>query len=284
MSPEQIQIQQPQREKPSTTPPRSPTAMKTIAPGDFTSLAEDYARNRPDYSASVLKALIDYTGAARPDFKIADVGAGTGIWTRMLAEAGLDVRAVEPCEAMRRQGEAHTAGTPVSWRAGSGEHTGLVTSSVHWVTMASSFHWVQQPDGLKEFKRILKPGGFLTVLWNPREIENNPLHEKIEALVNEMVPTLKRVSSGAAKNTKEWAQVLPSTGDFTDVIFFEARHQIAMSHQRYLGAWRSVNDIQAQAGPERFEALMKAIEEIIAPLPNIVVPYKTRAWTARRCD
>ena len=55
-----------------------------------------------------------------------------------------------------------------------------------------------------------------------------------------------------------------------------------MSHERYLGAWRSVNDIQAQAGPEKFEVLLRQIGEKIASLSEVVVPYKTRAWTVRK--
>jgi hypothetical protein len=148
--------------------------------------------------------------------------------------------------------------------------------------MASSVQWVKQPDGLLEFRRVLKPGGYLTVLWNPRDIEANPLQQRIEALVHKRVPGLNRVSSGHARNTRDWADELTTTGDFRDVIFMEARHEIAMTRERYLGAWRSVNDVQAQAGPERFESLIAAIDEIIAPLDQIVVPYRTRAWTARR--
>ncbi len=258
------------------------SALANVIAGDFTPLAENYAKYRPDYSTAILRALTAYVGAYEPGFKVADVGAGTGLWTKMLADEGLNVRAVEPCDSMREQGIAYTRGCGVDWLAGSGENTTLRTASVNWITMASSFHWVQQPEGLREFRRALKPGGALTVLWNPRDIEANPLHQRIEALVNEMVPGLKRVSSGHAKNTRDWTVELTATGDFGDVIFMEARHEIVMTHERYLGAWRSVNDIQAQAGPERFETLIAAIREIIAPLPEVVVPYKTRAWTARR--
>ncbi|MEQ1843404.1 MAG: class I SAM-dependent methyltransferase, partial [Verrucomicrobiales bacterium] len=166
--------------------------------------------------------------------------------------------------------------------SGSGENTGLATASVDWLTMASSFHWVKQPMGLEEFHRILKPGGHLTVLWNPRDVDASPLHQKIDALVSSMIPELRRVSSGHAKNTKDWGLELTASGHFDDVIFMEARHEVVMSRDRYIGVWRSVNDIQAQAGAQRFAALIDAIREIVASLPEIVVPYKTRAWTARR--
>ncbi len=255
-----------------------------VKPGDFSTLAESYAKNRPDYSSRVLRALTGYVGAHEPGVRVADVGAGTGLWTKMLAGEGLDVCAVEPCDAMREQGQAYTGDCGVAWHKGNGEQTGLSDAGVHWLTMASSFHWVKQPEGLAEFHRVIKPGGFLTVLWNPRDIESSPLHQRIDALVSECVPELKRVSSGHEKNTKDWAVELTATGRFEDVLFMEARHQIVMSQERYLGAWRSVNDIQAQAGPARFERLIQAIAQLIDPLPEVVVPYKTRAWTARRCD
>lgn len=253
-----------------------------IKPGDFSTLAESYAKHRPDYSATVLRALTSFVGAHEPGFRVADVGAGTGLWTRMLAEEGLDVRAVEPCDEMRAEGQKYTADCRVPWTKGTGEVTGLPTASVDWLTMASSFHWVQQPQGLKEFHRVLKPGGYLTVLWNPRDVDANPLHQRIESLIRELIPDLKRVSSGHGKNTKDWSVELVQGDFFEDVLFMEASHEIVMTHERYLGAWRSVNDIQAQAGPERFERLMQAIADEIESLPEIVVPYKTRAWTVRR--
>ena len=100
-------------------------------------------------------------------------------------------------------------------------------------------------------------------------------------LIHDMVPDLKRVSSGSSKHTSDWQEVLVSTGHFKDVIFVEANHEIAMSKGRYLQAWRSVNDIQAQAGQELFDVILESIEGKIDHLDKVVVPYKTRAWTAR---
>lgn len=254
----------------------------TMQAGDFTSLAENYAKYRPGYSEAVLKALLDYTEARRPGFQAVDVGAGTGLWTKMLADAGLKMWAVEPNDSMREQGIQYTQGSSVSWRAGSAEQTGLAEASVDWLTMASSFHWADLEKALAEFHRVIRPYGYLTVLWNPRNIEGNPLHEQIENLLYSMIPDLKRVSSGASKHARNYYQELVSTNQFEDVVFFEALHQIEMSKERYLGAWRSVNDVQRQAGPELFEKVMDAIAEVIAPLDSVGVPYKTRAWTARR--
>lgn len=67
------------------------------------------------------------------------------------------------------------------------------------------------------------------------------------------------------------------TGQFTDCLFIEARHETAMTHECYLGAWRSANDIQAQAGPECIEILLERISDRIANLNHVTVPYKTRS-------
>ena len=250
--------------------------------GEFSSLAENYAKYRPDYSHLVLKALVNYTGVNPGVSKVADVGAGTGLWTKMLSDFGFNCTAVEPNDAMREQGIQFTKGSSVQWKAGSAETTGLESQSADWLTMASSFHWANLEKALFEFHRVIKPKGFLTVLWNPRNITGNPLHEKIEKVIADHIPNLKRVSSGASGHVRNYFEELGSTGKFKDVVFFEACHEISMSKERYLGAWKSVNDIQVQAGPEGFQRILATIEDIIAPLEKIVVPYKTRAWTAQR--
>ncbi len=252
--------------------------------GDFTELAESY-HNRAGYSKVVLTVLGRYAGAfGNPGFQIVDVGAGTGKLTENLLEMGFSCLAVEPNDAMRKEGIKYTSKFKVEWRAGSGEETGLPASTADWVFMASSFHWVDREKGLAEFHRILKPGGHFTALWNPRDLESSPLHTEIEAIIYDIVPDLKRVSSGGAKYRGDLHRDLVSTGHFRDCVFVEANHEEIMSKERYLGAWRSVNDIQVQAGPERFERIMKAIEQKLGNQTEVVVPYKTRSWTVSRAN
>jgi adenylylsulfate kinase-like enzyme/ubiquinone/menaquinone biosynthesis C-methylase UbiE len=252
--------------------------------GDFSELAESYAKFRPNYSTLVRQALVQHTNMVLGESCVADVGAGTGIWTKMLADINLKCVAVEPNDAMRQQGENFTNAqkTSVQWHKGSGEETGLETASVNWVTMASSFHWVRRQDGLAEFSRILKPNGHLTVLWNPREIEKGTIFDEIEELIKRMLPDLKRVSSGASHHSQDYHKILTSTGHFKDVLLMEATHEMTMSKDRYLGIWRSVNDIQRQAGTALFEKLLQAISDLIGQEEDMLVPYKTRAWTAQK--
>ena len=250
--------------------------------GDFSELAKDYI-NRPGYSLDVLRMLCALTGAGKPGFIAADVGAGTGKLTENLIECGLSGFAVEPNDAMREEGvRLCPAPERVKWLKGSAEATTLPDACADWVLMGSSFHWTDHPVALREFFRILRPGGYFTAVWNPRDVERSRLHSKIEGRIREIVPGMKRVSSGSRECTEHIDKTLLEGGLFGDLVFVEARHTVEMSPERYIGAWRSVNDIQVQAGPEGFARILGAIAEEIRGLDTIVSYYKTRAWTVRK--
>lgn len=250
--------------------------------GDFSALAKDYI-NRPGYSELILKMLATWVGAySDQSFQIADVGAGTGKLTEQLVEMGFNVWAVEPNDEMRAEGERLVKGSNLTWSKGSGEATGLESGSVDWVIMASSFHWVDFEKGLQEFYRILRPNGIFTAIWNPRDIERSELHTKIENIVYTTCPGIKRVSSGSSEFTKTLLNRLNTSKLFKEAFFVEACDDISMSKERYMGAWRSVNDIQVQAGPAGFMQILEAIEKELSSVDEVSVPYKTRAWTVRK--
>ena len=251
--------------------------------GDFTGLAEDYSRHRPDYSPSVLSALLGLLDKPLGDVDFADVGAGTGIWTRMVYERGVrSATAIEPNDEMRLNGEADSSGTSIEWSAGSAEETGLPDASCDWLSMASSFHWADFAKATSEFHRVLRPGGRFTALWNPRLIEVNPLLVEIEAHLGTLRPDIKRVSSGRSGMTETLTARLWDCPLFEDVVYVEGRHVIAMTPERYMGVWRSVNDLLVQLGPERFEDFLAFVGQRIDGLEVIEATYWTRAWSARR--
>ncbi len=124
------------------------------------------------------------------DVDFADVGAGTGIWSRMVLSKGVkSATAVEPNADMRANGITDSADTTIRWLAGNAEQTGLADASCDWLTMASSFHWTNFVVATREFHRALRPGGCFTALWNPRLIEVNPLLVEIEAYLDTLRPT-----------------------------------------------------------------------------------------------
>jgi SAM-dependent methyltransferase len=256
---------------------------QTLKAGDFTGLATDYSKHRPDYSPSVLRALLGLFGKPTSEVDFVDVGAGTGIWTRMVHDAGVrSAAAVEPNEDMRKNGIVDSQHTSVRWLAGSAEMTGLPSGSADWLSMASSFHWANFDTATQEFQRVLRPGGRFTALWNPRLIETNPLLVQIESHLDTLRPNIKRVSSGRSGITETLTEQLWASPFFEDVVYLEGRHIIEMTPERYLGAWRSVNDLRVQLGPEKFDTFLDFVEKRIAGLKVIEATYLTRAWSARR--
>jgi len=251
--------------------------------GDFTGLAENYAKFRPGYAPQVATAILGYVRCDAAAIDAADIGAGTGIWTRTLAARGLrSVVAVEPNDDMRRQGIETSRGTSITWRKGSAEATGLADCSADLVSMASSLHWADFDKACHEFHRILRPGGVFVALWNPRLIEANPLLVEIEALITMLKPDIRRVSSGRSGITERLTEMLSDKPQFAEVLYLEGRHCLHQTPEQYIGAWRSVNDLQVQLGPDRFRKFLELTEKRIAGLTTIETTYVTRAWVARR--
>lgn len=149
----------------------------------FSSRVEHYVRYRPSYPQEIIPLLEGECGL-RPNSVVADIASGTGIFTRSLLENGNRVFGVEPNADMRRAGEEYLASYPnfVSL-AGSAEGTGLPDGSVDLITSAQAAHWFDRQKALTEFRRILRPGGFVALIWNDRRIEGSPFGTDYEQLV-----------------------------------------------------------------------------------------------------
>lgn len=149
----------------------------------FSDRVENYARYRPGYPAEVLAALREDCDLV-PSQAIADIAFGTGLWTRMLLENGNPVVGVEPNAKMRAAGERLLAGYPnFTSVAGSAEATTLADHSVNFVTAAQAAHWFNREQARREFVRILKPGGWLVLLWNERLTDSTGFLREYEQLL-----------------------------------------------------------------------------------------------------
>jgi SAM-dependent methyltransferase len=149
----------------------------------FSSRVENYVRFRPSYPSEgldLLKAECGFTPASI----VADVASGTGIFTQLLLENGNRVFGVEPNENMRHAGEEYLAAFPTFTSiAGTAEATTLAEHSVDFVTAAQAAHWFDLAKTRKEFARILKPGGWVVLLWNERRVDSDPFHREYEKLL-----------------------------------------------------------------------------------------------------
>jgi SAM-dependent methyltransferase len=251
--------------------------------GDFTGLAENYARYRPGYSESVTSALLGLLERSTLAADVVDVGAGTGIWTRMVARRGWrSVTAVEPNAEMRAFGAEHSRELGIRWIAGCGERTDLPDGCCDLVTMASSFHWVDFERGTREFHRLLAPSGRFAALWNTRDLAASPLLREIEEELYRLEPALRRVSSGGSSHVERCMDELGRCPRFDDLVYLEGRHVQRFTPPHYEGVWRSVHDVQTQLGPQRFEAFLRHVRERTEHLASLEATYVTRAWSVRR--
>nr|WP_187698725.1 class I SAM-dependent methyltransferase [Paenibacillus alvei] len=151
----------------------------------FSSRVDAYVKYRPSYPTEALAYLYDVVGL-RPEDVIADIGAGTGKFSKLLLGKGSRVTAVEPNQPMREAAERELGGNP-NYRAisGAAETTGLPDHSVDHIVCAQAFHWFDRTAARAEFHRILKPGGKVVLIWNARKLHGTPFLEEYEQLLRQ---------------------------------------------------------------------------------------------------
>jgi SAM-dependent methyltransferase len=248
--------------------------------GDFSDLAADYVRYRPSYSKSLTSMLVKSLSPIEENIKAADVGAGTGIFSKCLFDQGVkDIVAVEPNREMREAG-VKKLGSLIKFSAGDAQDTGLNSSTYDLVSMASSFHWPDTGAALSEFNRILKPNGAFVAIWNPRLTEKSPVEKIVQSTLFEKYGIQSRVSSGLSGITNDLRETLMASGYFKSVVYIESEDLVHRKHEDYIGAWRSVNDIQSQLGVKNFRMFLEDVRNIISKFDSIPVHYLTRAWLA----
>lgn len=136
----------------------------------FSSRAEAYARGRPGYSRGMIELLERECGLT-PEWRVVDIGSGTGLLARLFLDYGCEVYGVEPNAEMRAVGDRELRGVARFHSAeGRAEATGLRDGGFDLVTAGQAFHWFDPQAARAEFRRILKPGGWIVLAWNERRI------------------------------------------------------------------------------------------------------------------
>jgi SAM-dependent methyltransferase len=154
---------------------------------------EYYIRARPEYPSTLLKFCQENLGL-RSSHLIADIGSGTGILTKLFLQNGNRVFAVEPNAEMRGAAEQTLSEFQnfVS-RAGIAENTGLEEAGVDFVVAGQAFHWFDRVASRKEFARILRPEGWVVLVWNDRKVEADSFSAVYERIIQKYAIDLGRV-------------------------------------------------------------------------------------------
>jgi ubiquinone/menaquinone biosynthesis C-methylase UbiE len=153
----------------------------------FSNRVADYERWRPAYPVALTQWLCERCELKAGD-AVADIGCGTGLFTRGLLAAGLQVYGVEPNAPMRAVAERSFAGSPSFLSCdGRAETTTLPSASVRLIAVAQAFHWFDVPRTRNEFGRILQPGGSVALIWNVRRIDS-PFLRAYENMLRQLAP------------------------------------------------------------------------------------------------
>ncbi len=152
----------------------------------FSDRVVDYAKHRPGYPAEVIDFILRELGLERGSV-VADLGSGTGIFSALLLDRGLEVHAVEPNGPMRAAAEG-ALGAREGFRShdGSAERTGLPSASVDAVVAAQAFHWFDPLPARAECQRVLRPttaGANVALVWNARRESGTPFLDGYERLL-----------------------------------------------------------------------------------------------------
>ena len=149
----------------------------------FSGRVDNYVKYRPTYPNKVLDYLKDKCNLSLASV-IADVGAGTGIFTKLLLNKGYIVYAVEPNEPMRdaaiEQLSAYSNFIAVD---GTAKATKLARHSVDLIVCAQAFHWFSNNETRAEFKRILADDGQVALIWNNRLVNSDEFAKAYDALL-----------------------------------------------------------------------------------------------------
>lgn len=213
-----------------------------------------------------------------PAHVVADVASGTGIWTQTLLENGNRVFGVEPNVDMRLAGERLLAGFPkFTSVAGSAEATTIPGHSVDFVTSAQAAHWFDRARSRREFVRILKPDGWLVLLWNEREVDTTPFLREYEQLL---------LTYGTDYEDVRHERTTESVNEFFDPAQYEERVFANQQKFDYAGLEGRLLSSSYAPGPghPKHEPMLQELQRIFdsqAVDRRVAFDYKTRVYFGR---
>jgi SAM-dependent methyltransferase len=256
------------------TNPSLPQPLHTQNPLDrFSNRAQDYANYRPSYPAAAIDLILQ--GLGKPSrLVVADVGAGTGISARLMADRGATVWAIEPNAAMRAAAAPHAL---VEFRDGTAEQTGLPDQSVDLVLCCQSFHWFNKPVALAEFHRILKPNGRVALMWNNRNLDD-PFTQEYSAIVGKAAD--RQIFD---QDDRKSAAALEQSRWFTNFRIHTPLHTYALNQEGLIGLVLSSSYVPKSG--ERYEPLLVELQDLYQRWANadrVQLSYRVNLFLADR--
>ncbi|SIN24875.1 class I SAM-dependent methyltransferase [Micromonospora cremea] len=237
----------------------------------FGAAASDYDRFRPTYPQEAVRWALD---GLSDSAQVVDLGAGTGILTRVVRALGHQVRPVEPDPGMRAQLDAATP--DVTALAGNAESMPLPDGSADAVLVGQAYHWFDKERAHAEVARVLRPGGTFAPIWNVRD-------EQAASWVVEL-SRIAGIRDNSADLLKQVTGFGPAFGPMEVAQF---AHRTLLTPEELLGMLHTRSYWLTASGEERDEVDRKA-RNLLASHPDLAgretfeLPYRTLAFRARR--
>lgn len=221
----------------------------------FNGRAEDYTNGRPGYPQELFDFLYNEYGFSAGSV-IADIGAGTGKFSKYLLERGSKVFLIEPNEDMLGVAEKeledyHNA----VFINGTSETTGLADSSVDFVTAAQAFHWFDIQNFKNECKRILKSDGMVVLIWNTRDM-SSIFNVKSYEIYKKYCPDFKGYHGGMKDDDERIAGFYDN--HFNKLVF---KNPIELTKERFITRSLSAS-YSLKRSDENFDEYTKELEEL----------------------
>ena len=239
----------------------------------------DYEAARPSYPPDAVAWFVENLHLA-PGRRVADVAAGTGKLTRLLAptvRAGLV--GVEPVPGMRAAFRRLLPGVPLV--AATAEAMPFRAGSLDAITVAQAWHWFDHDRATAEAARVLRSGGRLGLVWNARD--------RTEPWVDEVWSIMDRVEKHAPwRDHDNWRDsALRAMPGFGELHESEFRQTQQTTPEGVVQRVASVSHVAVLPGPERANVLAE-VRDLLATRPGVrgreivEIPYRVDCFWAER--
>jgi SAM-dependent methyltransferase len=252
------------------TRPGRPVRGGALGRRGFESGSETYERARPDYPVAAVECILGTTGITG-DTRVLDLAAGTGKLTRQLWSRGANCVALEPSEAMRKVFRQVLPNVPLI--AGTAESIPASKGSMEAVVVAQAFHWFDPPQSLAEIARVLRPEGWLALIWNERD-ESDPT-------MAELVRVSKWDRNQPYPMGKDFGKLLDRSRLFGPVERTRFRFVLSVDRQRFVEQVASRSYVRVMDGQDQ-QALLARVAELAEELEEpIAMPHITDLFCAQ---
>ena len=223
----------------------------------FDSHAKAYTAGRPDYAEDLIDCLYSNYDISASSV-IADIGSGTGKFSRHLLERGSEVYSVEPSDDMRGIAEQELGIYPGFHSVkGDAENTTLKEDIVDYITTAQAFHWFDVSAFKRECLRIMKKDGKAILVWNIRD-NSDPLNQELYSVYSEYCPEFKGFGGGIVKDDR---RIKDFFGGRYDHLSFA--HPLYLDKEKFIARSLSAS-YSLKEGNDGYTAYMDAILNVFS--------------------